>query len=82
MASRKQDALDERGQRHIRMAGGEAIGIAAHNGDKVALNDLGRSRRSVTTARWTFLVNNAATNPAFWQLLLKRKTATGTRLLK
>ena len=67
LASRKQEALDEVA-REIRAAGGEAVGIAAHNGDKQALGAL----VAATVARYgrlDILVNNAATNPHFGTIL-------------
>ena len=67
MASRKQDALDD-AAKAIRMAGGEAIGIAAHNGDKVALNALVDQTLGHYGAV-DILVNNAATNPHFGSTL-------------
>lgn len=63
LASRKQDALDE-AARDIRAEGGEAIGIAAHNGDKSALKNLVDQTVS-HFGRLDILVNNAATNPHF-----------------
>ncbi len=63
LASRKQDALDE-AARDIRAEGGEAIGIAAHNGDKAALKNLVAQTVS-HFGRLDILVNNAATNPHF-----------------
>lgn len=63
LASRKQDALDE-AAREIRAEGGEAIGIAAHNGDKSALKNLVDQTVS-HFGRLDILVNNAATNPHF-----------------
>ena len=67
LASRKQASLDEVAQ-EIRAAGGEAVGIAAHNGDKQALTALVKA----TVARYgrlDILVNNAATNPHFGTIL-------------
>ena len=63
LASRKQDALDE-AARDIRAEGGEAIGIAAHNGDKAALKNL-VAQTVAHFGRLDILVNNAATNPHF-----------------
>jgi NAD(P)-dependent dehydrogenase (short-subunit alcohol dehydrogenase family) len=67
LASRKQDALDAAAEA-IRQQGGEAIGIAAHNGDKDALNAL-VDRTVSQYGRLDVLVNNAATNPHFGTLL-------------
>ena len=67
LASRKQEALDQ-AAREIGARGGEAVGIAAHSGDKRALNALVEA----TVARYgrlDILVNNAATNPHFGTLL-------------
>ncbi len=63
LASRNQDALDE-AARDIRAEGGEAIGIAAHNGDKAALKNL-VAQTVAHFGRLDILVNNAATNPHF-----------------
>lgn len=67
LASRKQESLDEVA-RDIRAAGGEATGIAAHNGDKEALNALVEAAVA-RYGRLDILVNNAATNPHFGTLL-------------
>ncbi len=67
LSSRRQAALDE-AARVIYEAGGEAVGIAAHNGDKQALKALVEA----TTERYgrlDILVNNAATNPHFGAVL-------------
>ncbi len=67
LSGRKQDALDEAAA-HIKANGGEAVGIAAHNGDKSAL--LGLVEAAVAQYGGVdILVNNAATNPHFGQLL-------------
>lgn len=63
LSSRKQDALDE-AARDIRAEGGEAIGIAAHNGDKAALKNL-VAQTVAHFGRLDIVVNNAATNPHF-----------------
>lgn len=67
LSSRKQDALDAVAQ-EMRDAGHDVAAIAAHNGDKAALQGL------VEAAVQQFggvdvLVNNAATNPHFGPLL-------------
>lgn len=63
LASRRQDALDLAADA-IRAAGGEAIGIAAHNGDKSALQALvDQTLNQFGTL--DILVNNAATSPHF-----------------
>lgn len=67
LASRKQEALDEAAAA-IRAIGGEAIGIAAHNGDKDALMAL-VAQTLDCYGRLDILVNNAATNPHFGALL-------------
>ena len=67
LASRKQDALDEAAEA-IRRSGGDAIGIAAHNGDKDALKVLVDQTLS-RFGRLDILVNNAATNPHYGALL-------------
>ncbi len=67
LASRKQNALDEAAA-EIRGRGGDAIGIAAHNGDKDALKALVEDTVSHFGAV-DILVNNAATNPHFGSTL-------------
>ncbi len=67
LSGRKQEGLDEAAAR-IREAGGEAVGIAAHNGDKAALQALVASTVEAFS-RIDILVNNAATNPHFGALL-------------
>lgn len=67
LSSRKQTALDEAAQ-EICAAGGEAVGIAAHNGDKQALNALVETTAE-RYGRLDILVNNAATNPHFGRIL-------------
>ena len=67
LSSRRQSALDEAAA-EICAAGGAAVGIAAHNGDKAALQHLVEQ----TVARYgrlDILVNNAATNPHFGTIL-------------
>ena len=63
LASRRQDALDEAAE-EIRIRGGDAVGIAAHNGDKDALMALVEQTVS-HFGTVDILVNNAATNPHF-----------------
>ena len=63
LASRRQDALDEAAE-EIRSRGGDAVGIAAHNGDKDALMALVEQTVS-HFGTVDILVNNAATNPHF-----------------
>ncbi len=63
LASRKQASLDALASA-IQASGGEAIGIAAHNGDKAALNALVEQTLS-RFGKLDILVNNAATNPHF-----------------
>ena len=67
LASRKQAALDEVA-RGITDSGGEAAAIAAHNGDKAALNSLVEKTLS-HYGQLDILVNNAATNPHFGTIL-------------
>lgn len=67
LASRKQEALDEVAE-SIRTAGGTAVAIAAHNGDKAALNAL-VSETIKRFGKLDILVNNAATNPHFGSIL-------------
>jgi NAD(P)-dependent dehydrogenase (short-subunit alcohol dehydrogenase family) len=67
ISSRKQESLDE-AAKAIRSNGGEVLPVAAHNGDKAALQSL------VTAAVEAYgtvdiLVNNAATNPHFGPIL-------------
>ena len=67
LASRKQEALDEVAE-SIRASGGIAVAIAAHNGDKAALNAL-VSETIKRFGKLDILVNNAATNPHFGSIL-------------
>lgn len=67
LASRKQEALDEVAE-SIRETGGAAVAIAAHNGDKAALQAL-VSGTIERFGRLDILVNNAATNPHFGAIL-------------
>ncbi len=67
LASRKQEALDEVAE-SIRTTGGIAVAIAAHNGDKAALNAL-VSETIKRFGKLDILVNNAATNPHFGSIL-------------
>ena len=67
LSSRKQEGLDPVAA-GIRANGGEAIAIAAHNGDKTALQALANAVLE-QYGRIDILVNNAATNPHFGTLL-------------
>lgn len=67
VSSRKQDSLDAIAE-ELRATGGDVTPIAAHNGDKQALNDL-VNRTLDAYGRLDVLVNNAATNPHFGPLL-------------
>lgn len=67
LSSRKQESLDEVAA-SIKSAGGEAVGIAAHSGNKEALQALVQ-QTVATYGRLDILVNNAATNPHFGTLL-------------
>ena len=67
LASRKQPALDEVAD-EIVGRGGQALAVAAHNGDKAALRTL-VERTLEHFGRLDILVNNAATNPHFGTLL-------------
>ncbi|NPA92475.1 MAG: SDR family oxidoreductase [Chloroflexi bacterium] len=67
VSSRKQEALEEVAEA-IRARGGQALAVAAHTGDTVAVETL--INRTVTTfGGIDILVNNAATNPHFGPLL-------------
>lgn len=67
LSSRRQEALDEVAAA-IKTEGGQALGIAAHNGDKAALRKL--VERTISQfGRLDILVNNAATNPHFGTIL-------------
>ncbi len=67
ISSRKQESLDEAASA-IRAKGGEVLAVAAHNGDKAALQALAQA---AVDAYGTVdvLVNNAATNPHFGPIL-------------
>lgn len=67
VSSRKQDSVDAVAQA-INENGGEAIGIAAHNGDKDALYAL-VEKTAEHFGKVDILVNNAATNPHFGTVL-------------
>ena len=67
LASRKQAALDEV-TAAIRSSGGEAVGIAAHNGDKAALRAL-VEKTIKRYGKLDILVNNAAASPHFGPIL-------------
>lgn len=67
LSSRRQDGLDAAAE-NIRGQGGEALPVAAHNGDKAALQKLVEATMDVY-GRVDILVNNAATNPHFGTLL-------------
>ena len=67
LSSRRQAALDAAAE-EIRAAGGAALGIAAHNGDKAALQRL-VEQTVERFGRLDILVNNAATNPHFGTIL-------------
>lgn len=67
LASRKQETLDEVAQ-EIKADGGEAIGIAAHTGEKETLRNL-VDRTVEQYGGVDILVNNAATNPHFGKML-------------
>lgn len=67
VSSRKQDAVDTVAQQ-IRDAGGEALGIAAHNGNKDALYAL-VDQTVEHFGKLDILINNAATNPHFGNTL-------------
>ncbi|MBN8594936.1 MAG: glucose 1-dehydrogenase [Anaerolineae bacterium] len=67
LSSRKADGLNTAADA-IRSAGGEALAVTAHNGDKAALQALVKSAMEAY-GRIDVLVNNAATNPHFGTLL-------------
>lgn len=67
ISSRKQESLDEIAE-EMRGQGADVTAIAAHNGDKDALNNL-VEQTIATYGRLDVLVNNAATNPHFGTLL-------------
>lgn len=67
LSSRKQEQLDEAAAQ-IKANGGEAVGVAAHNGDKAALQALAAAAVD-HYGGVDILVNNAATNPHFGALL-------------
>jgi NAD(P)-dependent dehydrogenase (short-subunit alcohol dehydrogenase family) len=67
LASRKQDALDAVAA-EIKQAGGEALPIAAHTGKKETLTAL-VEQTVAAHGRVDILVNNAATNPHYGNIL-------------
>lgn len=67
LASRKQDGLDAVAAL-IREAGGEALPVAAHTGDKHAISSL-IEQATAAYGGIDVLVNNAATNPHFGPIL-------------
>lgn len=67
VSSRKQDALDQVAA-ELRAKGGEVLAVAAHNGDKAALNAL-VARAVAEFGGIDVLINNAATNPHFGPVL-------------
>lgn len=67
ISSRKQDGLDAAAER-IRAQGGEALPVAAHSGEKAALQQL-VAQAVEAYGGVHILVNNAATNPHFGPLL-------------
>ncbi len=67
ISSRKQEGLDAVAE-SIRANGGEVLPVAAHNGDKAALQALAQAAVAAY-GRVDILVNNAATNPHFGTLL-------------
>lgn len=67
ISSRKQDGLDPVVE-SLKAKGGEALAVAAHNGQKDALQALVKSTIDAY-GRVDILVNNAATNPHFGTLL-------------
>ncbi len=67
ISSRKQDALDATAE-ELRAKGGDVTAIAAHNGNKEALQEL-VAKTIETYGGVDVLVNNAATNPHFGTLL-------------
>jgi NAD(P)-dependent dehydrogenase (short-subunit alcohol dehydrogenase family) len=67
VSSRKQENVEAVASA-IKAKGGEALGIAAHNGDKAALQVLVRATKDAY-GTVDILVNNAATNPHFGPVL-------------
>ncbi len=67
ISSRKQDGLDPIAD-DIRAKGGEVLAVAAHNGNKEALQALIKATVDAY-GRVDILVNNAATNPHFGTML-------------
>lgn len=67
LSSRKQDGLDTVAS-EIKSKGGEGLAVAAHNGEKAALQTLVKQTVEAY-GRVDILVNNAATNPHFGTLL-------------
>ncbi len=67
LASRKQEELDKVAQ-SIKEAGGDALAVAAHTGQKETLKHL-VEKTVAHYGRVDILVNNAATNPHFGNIL-------------
>ena len=67
VSSRRQESLDTVAG-EINAAGGQALAVAAHNGEKAALQNL-VERTIAHFGRLDILVNNAATNPHFGAIL-------------
>jgi NAD(P)-dependent dehydrogenase (short-subunit alcohol dehydrogenase family) len=67
VSSRKQESVDEVASA-IKAKGGEALGIAAHNGEKAALQALVQATADAY-GTVDILINNAATNPHFGPVL-------------
>jgi len=67
LSSRKQDGLDDVAAQ-IKTAGGEALAVAAHTGDEMAVQAL-VERAVATFGGVDILVNNAATNPHFGPIM-------------
>ncbi|MFQ5570449.1 MAG: glucose 1-dehydrogenase [Rhodothermales bacterium] len=72
LSSRKQEGLDAVATR-IREAGGEALPVAAHTGDRDAVKAL-VERAMATYGGIDIVVNNAATNPHFGPILTSQES--------
>jgi len=74
LVSRKEDALKEVAEK-VKAAGGEALVMACHTGNLDQVEALVK-RIEAEVGRLDILVNNAATNPHFGEMLTAPESAT------